>query len=186
MVMKNMKSKRAAMEMSVGTIVTIVLLMSALVLGLILTKIVYKSSANAISSIDEGVRNQLDQAFQKDDSKKVVISPGRTVSVKKGGEDAGFGFSIRNIGATATFSYTIKYMDSDCSTTANVANKLISLGSTGQGISIPGGNVMDNPILVKFRIPEDFPPCEIRYNLEVKRGASVYDTVQVDIKVVSR
>jgi len=36
-----MKSKRAAMEMSVGTIVTIVLLMTVLILGLVLVRSIF-------------------------------------------------------------------------------------------------------------------------------------------------
>ena len=41
-----MKSKRGAMEMSVGTIVTIVLLMSVLVLGIFLVQKIFKTGMN--------------------------------------------------------------------------------------------------------------------------------------------
>ena len=50
MEMKN--HKRAAMEMSVGTIVTIVLLMTVLIMGLVLTRTIFKSSVENINGID--------------------------------------------------------------------------------------------------------------------------------------
>ena len=51
------KNKHAAMEMSVGTIVTIVLLMAVLVLGLVLVRTIFKNSTESIDSIDEQVKN---------------------------------------------------------------------------------------------------------------------------------
>jgi hypothetical protein len=188
--MKNLfKNKKAAMEMSVGTIVTIVLLMAVLVLGLVLTRTIFKGSEQNINSIDEGVKNQINELFSKDDLKKIVLYPGTSISIKKGGDESGFAFSIRNIEtAAAVFSYkiTADSIERGCSLSNSVAESYISLGSSGSGIQIPAGNKLENPIFVKFRIPEDAPPCEIRYKINVYKGSSLYDSVYVDVKIISK
>lgn len=185
------KNKIAAMEMTVGTIVTIVLLMSALVLGLILTQTIFKGSKENIESIDEGVKNQITTMFSKDELKQIVLYPGTSISVKKGGEDAGFAFSIRNLGNTpGTFSYTIaaSSVQTGCTLSLVEANKYISLGGTGSGIQIAAGNIMSNPIMVKFAVPESAPPCTVRYNLNVYQAGSsgTYTFIQVDVKIISK
>ena len=57
------KNRKAAMEMSVGTIVTIVLLMSVLILGIFLVQKVFRSGSNAIDSVDDEIQNQIIQSF---------------------------------------------------------------------------------------------------------------------------
>ena len=51
-----MKSKRAAMEMSVGTMVTIILLVTVLVLGIFFVQKIFKSGTSAIDNIDTEVQ----------------------------------------------------------------------------------------------------------------------------------
>ena len=55
------KNTKGAMEMSVGTIVTIVLLMSVLVLGIFFVSKIFTSSNNAIDSIDSQVQSEINQ-----------------------------------------------------------------------------------------------------------------------------
>jgi len=55
------KNKKGAMEMSVGTIVTIVLLMSVLVLGVFLVQKIFQSSTNVVDQVDQQVQNQINQ-----------------------------------------------------------------------------------------------------------------------------
>jgi len=50
------KNRRAAMEMSVGTIVTIVLLMTVLILGLVLVRTIFSSAKYNVDVIDEKIR----------------------------------------------------------------------------------------------------------------------------------
>ena len=57
------KQKKAAMEMSVGTIVTIVLLMSVLILGIFLIKNIFSSAKNAIDLTDEQLNAEINELF---------------------------------------------------------------------------------------------------------------------------
>lgn len=182
-----MKNKRAAMEMSVGTIVTIVLLMTVLILGLVLVRTIFKSSTDNIDEIDEAVKNEIKKLFSEDNSKKVVIYPSsREISMEKG-ESGGFGFSIRNNGMTEeTFTYTVSSNEiiSTCQMDLASADLLLSLGKTGT-VTLPSGDSLEQPILVKFVIPESAPLCLIRYNLEIldSSGGLYLPTVTVDLEI---
>jgi hypothetical protein len=185
-----MRSKRAAMEMSVGTIVTIVLLMTVLILGLVMVRSIFQSSTSSISAIDQSVKNEINKLFSEDSSKKVILYPAtREISVKKG-ESGGFGFSIRNTGESdETFSYVVGVSTDEvkcAGISSSDAEKLILLGKSGSNINIPSGDSLENPILVKFDIPESASLCNIRYNLDIKKsdGKSYLPTLTVDLEIL--
>ncbi|MCW8966126.1 MAG: hypothetical protein OQK82_05510 [Candidatus Pacearchaeota archaeon] len=180
------RNRSAAMEMSVGTIVTIVLLMTVLILGLVLVRSIFSSSTSAIDEIDSAVQNEITKLFSEDNSKKVVIYPStREISLEKG-EDGGFGFSIKNIEEeTKTFSYVVSVGEVGCSGVSEAeAENFIGLGRTGSGITIPSGSQLEDAILVKFSVPESASLCDIRYNLDVKADSEVYlPTLTVDLMI---
>ncbi|MEN7982150.1 MAG: hypothetical protein ABFQ65_01765 [Nanoarchaeota archaeon] len=175
--------KKAAMEMSVGTIVTIVLLMTVLILGLVLVRNIFGSATENIGSIDTAVRNEINKLFSEDSTKKIVIyPPTREISIKKG-DEGGFGFSIKNVEAQdINFGYDIKFIekDSNCVMTDTEISKLVSLGKSGQGIKIKSLSSMENPILVKFSIPDSASLCTIRYGID---SDYLDSTVTVDLQI---
>ena len=60
------------MEMSVGTIVTIVLLMSVLVLGIILIKNIFYGGIKIVDMTNEQLENEINKLFGED--KKLVLA----------------------------------------------------------------------------------------------------------------
>jgi len=182
-----LNTKKAAMEMSVGTIVTIVLLMTVLILGLGLVRNIFSSSSNAINQIDSSVQNQLQQLFSEDGSRMIALYPVEREVKMKQGESGGFGLSIRNVNQEAgVFSYdvTASEIGSGCQLTLAQADGLISLGKMGQNIQLSSGSSLENPILVKFDLSETTPLCTIRYAINVKSDGVPYgSTNYVDLKV---
>lgn len=186
------QNKKAAVEMSVGTIVTIVLLMTVLILGLVLVRTIFTSSTENINSIDQAVKNEINKLFSEDDSRTIVIyPPTRSISIKQG-EEGGFGFSIRNTGGTSKeYDYDVIVASSEdinCGGTqggmsTNTAEELIILGRTGTNIVLGSGNSLENPILVRFSISEDDRLCNIRYTLTVDDGFNP-QTVTVDLEIL--
>lgn len=178
--------KKAAMEMSVGTIVTIVLLMTVLIMGLVLVRTIFKSSTENITSIDEAVKDQLRELFVSDNSRKIVILPvRREISLKKG-ESGGFAFAIRNDEpSTGSFSYDVSIVEiaSNCQMTNEAAESLIILGRRSiDDLIIPSGSKLENPVHVNFRIPESASICDIRYGLNVQKDGQAYSpTITVDL-----
>ncbi|MCF7910456.1 hypothetical protein K9L16_02175 [Candidatus Pacearchaeota archaeon] len=185
-----MKHKKAAMEMSVGTIVTIVLLMTVLVLGLVLVRTIFKGAVENIDGIDQAVKGEINKLFSEDSSRKIVVYPAtRKINIKKGEDNLGFGFSIRNVKEESdSFSYEITAVETSCGIKYDQAENLIDLGRTRTNIQLPPGTFMDQPIFVRFGVPETTPPCQIRYQIQVyHEGKTPYSPpIDVDLKIESQ
>lgn len=182
------QNKKAAIEMSVGTIVTIVLSMTLLIGLLFFIRSIVSSGTNAITEVDKQIQSQITKLFTEGDAnKKVVVYPtSRDITMKKG-DEGGFAFSIKNINNdVATFSYTVsaKEKGADCSMTLQQADQIIILGKTGSGINIPSKDTLEDPVLVKFKVPETATGCNIRYGLDVMSGSVQYvPTISVDLSI---
>ncbi|MFH1787331.1 MAG: hypothetical protein ABH811_00885 [archaeon] len=183
-----MKSKKAAMELTMGTIVTIVLLVAVLVVVLFFINKIRESGVNAIDGIDQAVRSEVEKLFAEDSTKKIVIYPStREIKIKKGEDSRGFGLSIRNIEDEGRFSYEITAHETDCGMRLPEAEDLIALNKQRNNILIPGGSIMEDPIFVKFNIPESTPPCMITYVIDMKKDGSTYGaSTDVYLKVESK
>ena len=186
-----MRSKKAAMEMSVGTIVTIVLLMSVLVLGIFLIQKVFTGSTDAVDSINNQVQSEISKLFADEDLGLVVYPVSREITLKKGDDPRGFAFSVKNRGVeAASFTYEVKAepgfdFTGRCGSTASAAKANSYLLTNTGSFSLGPGNSLGLPELVKFTIPENTAPCTIPYKLQVFEGQNApYEgtTVFVTIK----
>ncbi|GIU68617.1 MAG: hypothetical protein KatS3mg001_467 [Candidatus Pacearchaeota archaeon] len=177
--------KKAAMEMSVGTIVTIVLLMIVLVLGIFFIQKIFTTGTNAIDTIDNEIQNQLQKLFAEETRTIAVYPTSREVTIKKGDTPKGFAFSVRNNDVNeATFNYKVESEDvSSCggSITKENANSYI-LGGTGS-FKLAAGNSLDLPRLVKFNIPSSAPPCTISYTLKITKNVNNKESPYSDVQV---
>ncbi|GBE19908.1 hypothetical protein BMS3Abin17_00639 [archaeon BMS3Abin17] len=183
-----MRDKKAAMEMSVGTIVTIVLLMTVLILGLVLVRTIFSGAVDNIDSIDESIKGEIQKLFAEDTSKKIIIYPSsRIVKIKKGSGNSGFAISIRNVDDEQdSFGYSIKAEEADCNLRLSEADDFIALGRERSGIEIAAGSIMEDPIFVRFDIPDTAPPCGIRYSIEVDKHGNLYgSSIDVDLFIES-
>lgn len=183
--MKRINNKKAAMEMSVGTIVTIVLLMSVLVLGIFLVQKIFKSSSSAIDTVDSQIQSEINKLFSTEGKALVIYPSSREISVKKGDTPKGFAFSVKNTDVEShDFSYAVESQDtSSCgSLTTDQANTwmLSAQGSFSLG---PGGT-LTNAEKVLFKIPDSAPPCTIVYRVNIDKESTPYEssTIFVTIK----
>ncbi|PJE81634.1 hypothetical protein COU58_01670 [Candidatus Pacearchaeota archaeon CG10_big_fil_rev_8_21_14_0_10_32_42] len=182
-----MKNKKGAMEMSVGTIVTIVLLMSVLVLGLFFVQRIFSSGSNAIDSIDSQVQNEINQLFG-DGTKRLSVYPtSREISVKRGDKTPkGFAFSVRNDNnePSSSFEYSIETESlNGCgqTMTKQLADSYI-LGGSGT-FTLGPSSYLENARLVRFSFPESSPACTIYYKLEIMRNDVSYSDAQVIVTI---
>lgn len=184
--------KRAQMQMSVGTIVTIVLLMTVLILGLVLVRTIFFGAIENVDIIDQAVKNEINKLFAEDDSRKIVLYPAnRLIKIKKGDEKLpGFAFSIRNVETTTgEFTYNVFVNDPDirkkCNINVQEAESWIQAGKSGR-ITIAPGSLMVDPEFVRFSIPDSAPPCLIRYGINVEKDNQQYgNTISMDLLVLS-
>jgi hypothetical protein len=170
-----MKNKTGAMEMSVGTIVTIVLLMSVLVLGLILVQRIFGSASNAIDTVDNQIQNEITKVFQDVGGTLAIYPSSRDITLKKKDDTPkGFAFAVRNDGQTTkTFSYKVYSEDvSKCSgfTKANADSLL--LGASGSFQLRSGEDTVSSRDIVKFILNEDVPLCTMVYRIKICEGST--------------
>lgn len=185
-----MKQKKAAMELSIGTIVVIVLAVMALVLGIFLTQKIFSSAKGAIDLTDQQLRNELSKLFTEES--KTTIYPGtRYIEIKQDSTD-GVGFAIRNLlsgGGTTEFSYSVVASDSDletkCGIDKEVAESWIVTGKSESDIPIASGDFSVQKIL--FEIPVGSPLCTMRFRINVDSLVDnemvAYDTDFFDLKI---
>ncbi|MBR9705188.1 hypothetical protein GOV12_07280 [Candidatus Pacearchaeota archaeon] len=183
--------KVGAIELSMGTIVILVLSMVALIGGIILLTSIFSSGNEAIGNIDQGVKKAIKDAFA-DPNKKLVVYPSeRDISIKTRTQGKGFAFSVRNVDIEDhDYIYNI-YVDPNydikekCKISAKEAEGWL-LTDTGT-LSVGRGSIMEEPELVKFTIPESAPPCTIIYKMDVnKRGGDFYVSTKVYLTIKSR
>lgn len=185
-----MKNKAGAMEMSVGTIVTIVLLVTMLILGIVLIRNIFSSAKGVVDLTDTQLRSEVNKLFSEES--KMSIYPGtRYVEIKQQTTD-GVGFGIKNlqqgIAGSTTFSYTVIVSDADISTKcgidATTAESWISTGRAETDIPIASGDTAVQ--LVLFDIPVGAPLCTIRFRIAVNQGTAVYASDFFDLKVLAK
>ena len=117
--------KKGAIELSIGTIVIVVLAMSMLILGLVLIKGIFSGATSIADMSTEQVKNQVAQIFGE--NKKLVVYPdSKKVEIEQGNVD-GFGIGIKNLvegsAEDMKFSYEIVVSDADLRKKCGVSEK---------------------------------------------------------------
>ena len=184
MKMARLNEKRAAMEMSVGTIVTIVLLMTVLILGLVMIRTIFKGATGAIEETNSAIEAEIATLFTKEGSKIVVFPREREIRMNQG-DQGGFAFSIENKdpdGGEFTYEVSVEEIAANCQMTDSQAESLIVLGRSGSE-NLRSGARLDESIFVKFSIPETAPLCLIRYSIEVEKDGEPYTSSTMDLEI---
>ena len=180
-------NKTAAMEMSVGTIVTIVLLVTVLILGVVLVKNIFSSATSVVDLTDQQLKDEINKLFSEEE--RMGIYPGtREVKIKQESDD-GIGFLIRNLkqgsAGEATFSYVVSASDvTNCGISKQVAESWITVGKQEDDIAIPTGG--DTVRKIRFLIPLGSPLCTARFNIVVRSAGTLYESDFFDVIVKAK
>jgi hypothetical protein len=104
------QNKRAAIELSIGTIVVIVLAMSMLILGLVLVRTIFTGATESVNILDTKVQGEIVKLFS-DTGTDVIIKLGsdQTAKIKPGGDTLSVGIGARTRDGTATDRNRLKY-----------------------------------------------------------------------------
>jgi hypothetical protein len=161
-------SKKAAMEMSIGTIVTIVLSVTMLILGVVLIKNIFTGGEDIVNMGTDLAKSRVQTLLGEDE--RVVIYPDTdAIEIKQEKMGAAL-IGIKNLGSEETFSYLIKVYDigNSCpdSMTNEKAMSLLESRENASDIMIPSGDSVSKKII--FKIPLGTPLCTIGYTVEVR------------------
>ena len=114
-------NKRAAIEMSMGTVVTIVLAVVFLILGLTLIRNIYGFADRSMGEIDANLMSQIKQLFPDQDTKVVVYLTDGVAKVRAGTQNFGIAVAARTnsgsaIGGPTEMQYALQ-IDKDTKNT---------------------------------------------------------------------
>lgn len=182
-----MSGKSGAIELSIGTIVIIVLAMSMLILGLVLVKNIFSGSSENILQMNDKVKDQINKLFVED-KRTVVYLPNQIAKIGQN-EDWGIAFGIKNLergtAEVGSFSYDVTVSDPDvrqkCGIGENDVEKWIITGRADQMNIAPGQNYYG---IIRFLIPENAPLCTVRFHIDVKKDGVVYATDFFDVEAL--
>ena len=88
--------KKGAIELSIGTVVIIVLAMTMLVLGIVLVRNIFTGAIGIADVTDDKVRAQITSLFTEEDSTIVMLTgPDRTVDLVAGGDRVNVNFGVQ-------------------------------------------------------------------------------------------
>lgn len=180
--------KKGAIEMSVGTIVIIVLAMSMLILGMILIQNIFSGASQNVLQMNDKVKDEINKLFVED--KRTVVYLANQIAEIQQNEDWGIAFAVKNLekgtAEAGSFRYEVKVSDPDVRTKCGVDERTIEswikTGRTDSMTVAPGQSYFG---IVRFLIPESAPLCTVRFHIDVTKDNAAYATDFFDIEVVA-
>jgi len=170
-------NRKGAIELSMTTVVVIVLSMTMLILGLVLIRNIFQGATYNVQQINDKVREQINSLFLENTEQKIIVYLADQKATIKQGEVFGVAFAIRNLDAAARkFEYTVTpEAGGNCPTTANPANWVV-VGQTGSRDVQSGDTTYE---IARFQPPLTTPLCIARFKISVKGYADTFFDVQV-------
>ena len=184
------KNSKAALELSIGTIVILVLAMSMLILGLILVRNIFSGATGAINSINKGVEDEINKLFADSDAKIAIYPSSRKIEIKQRTQGEGFAFSVRNTDLEESeFTYKINVdenfdIETKCKINFGEANDWLDVDSGS--FTLGGSTKLELPELVTFTIPENAPACTIPYQINIRTSQEQYASGSVRLTIKAR
>ena len=184
------KNKNAAIELSIGTVVIIVLAMSMLVLGIVLIRNIFSGATDSVDEINEGVKSEIIKLFQDESERAVIRLSDNTAKIKQG-EELGIAFGVKSIkqGTTSseTFTYETTLTNKGTCPIERDAESWILFGKGNMAV-LPGK--IEGKI-IRFKVPDEAPLCTAEYRIVIWRPSegesrtNPYTDLQFFIKVES-
>ncbi len=178
--MRSLRQKKAAIEMSMSTIVVLVLAMSMLILGLVLVRTIFKTATNSVNELDNKVRAEITNLFV-DESNKVIVKLGSdyTARITAGTTNFGVAIGAKTLSgspATKSLKFTLSF-----DTNSNNCYKLLkasgmktlfkqTVGTAYEFDKFEGDEAF---AIIQIDIPEGTPLCSQKVYVDVKDGGEV-------------
>ena len=174
--MRKINNKKAAFEMSIGTIVVIVLSMTMLILGIVLIRNIMCAGIGLTGEINSKVRGEIDTLFQTSGGEVVCLGssgdpltviPGRTNII----------YCAVNAPQEATYTFNTVGIPSEI--TGWVVDQDFSFDTKISAKDRDGKKVL------RIAVPDTADEKDYYFSIEVSRDGSLVSTQQIDISVKS-
>lgn len=177
-----MKNKKAAIELSMTTIVVVVLSLILLIMGFVLVRSIMCGAIGLTGQINDKIKKQVQDFFDTSSKEIYCIGEGDPVKVSTGINNVWCGFNSKTGG-----KYEIKIKEvKPISTTIPPELKLSDWIRVKSEIVEVTPAERESQKIVTLQIPEDSPEGVIRIILEVKKVGSTAQTIPVDWEISRR
>ncbi|NCN98659.1 hypothetical protein COU62_01695 [Candidatus Pacearchaeota archaeon CG10_big_fil_rev_8_21_14_0_10_35_219] len=170
--------KKGAFELSIGTVVVIVIAMALLIMGLVLVRNIFTGATESVDRIDDGIKEEIQGVFSTErDDVIVKLGESRTAKVKANGERFGIVLGARTPdGSAARGRERLQYQLSLEEPTGNNCASLIGTTATKNLFETPldsyrGFDQYDGAnayALIELNIPEGTASCTQKIYIDVK------------------
>ena len=188
-------NKKGAMELSMSTIVILVLAMSMLILGLILVRSIFKGATESVDNINTKVKGEITKLFV-DESSNIVVNLGadKVARVKADTENFGITFGARTLDGSAVVPNRMKYkMSLDDASTDNCV-KLIGVRETeaffkqqiGTNIEFDKWEGDIAFAIIQLDIPEATELCSQKVRIDVTDNNEAVGRTTIIIEIIRK
>lgn len=173
--MISIKNRKAAIELSISTIVVIVIAMAMLILGLTLVRTIFNSATASVNALDTNTQKEISKVFASEEDQNVLVRLGAdsTASIKPNTPDFSIAIAARtpdgSPAARDTLQYKLSIGDGNCNTLLGGDQAFKNFFATPFDKSnnfdaYDGSNVFANVVL---SVPKGTPVCTQKVNVDV-------------------
>ena len=174
------KNRKAALEMSVGTIVVIVLAVSMLILGIVLVRSIMCSAIGLTGQVNEKVESELNRLFSDQGGEVQCIGAGgEPVKILPG--QTNILYCTIKAPETAEYSFTVASIASDSTSLTSEGLQGWLIGDIFTRAIPPGDN--EPKKVVRIRIPENAPEALIYLDLDISKNGELISTKTLDFEI---
>jgi len=173
-------NKKAAFELSMTTVVIIVLAMVMLALGLTLVKTIFSGAVYTATSLNDQVKNEINKMFEQGGTNVGIISESGKLEPSRGKDNCVWWAILAE--QAASYGYSFKVSPEKC-TQEGLTQQEIETWFTGLtgGPTTMAANQKDNKCLL-LTPPKNAPSCVFTLNLAVTKGNAPYGSASVYIR----
>lgn len=175
------KNKKAAMEMSMGTIVVLVLGVSMLILGMVLIRNIMCSGLQITEDLSAGVKNEIKTLFGADKlGVKCLGQGGAEIKLGTGGKRSVI--CIFKTDSETEYDLQVTAVESLSGASTDIVNNWV-IDKGWKGKVIPGQEQEETVVL--FDIPRDAPSTAIKITMEARNlNSGSQQTITSRVEVV--
>jgi hypothetical protein len=175
-----MQNKRGAIDLSIGTVVIVVIAVMVLIIGISIVSKLGCSAIRGIDTLNDATVNEIYDKFS-DGSKIVVKEPKNEI---RKGVDYNIALGIQDSESRqSSYSYSIEASDlGTCKFSKEVADSFIILGRTSENFGIDEKVAL----MVVFSIPTTTENCVLKYKISATKDNEFYDAKEFQVSILNK
>ena len=181
--MRSVLNRKGAIELSMTTVVVIVLAMTMLALGLTLVRTLFTGAIYTAGTLNDQVKNQINQIFQSETTRVGIISEQGQLNPARGKDQCVWWAIVADTGGKYDYSFTVD--PAECAQTAkgyHLTKQMIE----SWFIDLKGSKSLAandrQQYCLPLNIPRNAPSCLFKVDLETKKDMVIYGSSTVYIR----